>query len=230
MRPALLCALALCLLAGCAHDPDAIPSLDQGPPDLPYRAWYLGLLAPDYMEVWVESVDVIDRRGLVYEHVTGGVVSVGTPPDNQGTPKDWPASPGGGKGKDLTGIDLPEIIFVRWQSLVEPQTYNVRINVPAWVRKAMVTKERPACPWAGDWAKDVTTGYRSFITIGLAPGGIAKVWLQGVCLEAIEIGRFEGVVSKLGPDQGQSGGQYAVPLEPESRAYIDTFGIPYGSW
>lgn len=223
MRPASLLALAFCLLAGCAHDPD----VDHASPDLPYRAWYLGLFAPDYMEVWVESVDVIDRRGLVYEQVTGGVASVGTPSNNRGKPKGWPASPGGGKGKDLIGIDLPEIIFVRWQSLVEPQTYNVRINVPAWVREEMRKPQRGYCHFQGRWQDGE---YRRDITIGLAPGGIAKVWVGGPCLESIEIGRFEGVVSKLGPDQGQSGGQYAVPLEPESRAYIGKFGIPYGSW
>jgi hypothetical protein len=136
----------------------------------------------------------------------------------------------GGAGKNLPGIDLPEIIFVRWQSLVEPQTYNVRINVPEWVRKAMVTKEQPACPWEGDWGKEVLTGYRYAITIGLAPGGIAKVWLSGSCLEPIEIGRFEGVISKVGPDLGRSNGQYALPLTPESKAYIETHGVPYGSW
>ena len=30
------------------------------PPKLPYHSWYVGLAAPRFMEVWVESVDVLD--------------------------------------------------------------------------------------------------------------------------------------------------------------------------
>ena len=220
MKRLLLLSLAL-LLSGCASG--------QGKPKLPFDAWFVGLLAPNYMEVWIESVDVIDRRGLAYEQVYQGISAIQTPPNNQGKPAGWPKRVGGGKGKNLPGIDLPEIIFVRWQSLVEPQTYNVRINVPEWARKAMVTKEQPVCPWKGDWGKEVLTGYRDVITIGLAPGGIAKVWLQGACLEPIEIGRFEGVISKVGPYGGTSGDKHR-PLSETSKAYIEAHGVPYGSW
>jgi hypothetical protein len=216
MKRLLLLAFAL-LLNGCASG--------QGKPKLPFDAWSVGVFAPEHMEVWIESVDVIDQRGLVYERVSGGI------PSYTGTVAGWPKNRGGGGGgKSLSGIDLPEIIFVRWQSLVEPQTYNVRINVPEWARNAMVTKEQPVCPWKGDWGQAVLPGYRYAITIGLAPGGIAKVWLSGSCLEPIEIGRFEGVISKVGPDLGRSNGQYALPLTPESKAYIETHGVPYGSW
>ncbi|NQD94112.1 DUF2931 family protein [Pseudomonas sp. CrR25] len=216
MTRLLLLSLAL-LLNGCASG--------QGKPKLPFDAWRVGVFAPEHMEVWIESVDVIDQRGLVYERVSGGI------PSYTGTVAGWPKNRGGGGGgKSLSGIDLPEIIFVRWQSLVEPQTYNVRINVPEWARNAMVTKEQPVCPWKGDWGKAVLTGYRYAITIGLAPGGISKAWVSGSCLEPIEIGRFEGVVSKVGPDLGRSNGQYALPLTPESKAYIETHGVPYGSW
>ena len=194
-------------------------------PRLPYRAWYVGLLAPDYLEVWVESVDVIDRRGLVFERVHAGVVSILTPPNNSGNPRGWPQRVGAGSGKNLPGIDLPEIVFVRWQSLVEPQTYNVRINIPAWVREAMVHSEQVYCRFDGK----VITDYRHMLTIGLAPGGIAKVWLQGPCLEPQEVGRFEGTISKLGPYDGFTKGEH-YPLSDISRAYIDTHGVPYGSW
>lgn len=194
-------------------------------PRLPYRAWYVGLLAPNYMEVWVESVDVVDRRGLVFERVHAGVVAIQTPPNNSGNPRGWPQRVGAGAGKNLPGIDLPEIVFVRWQSLVEPQTYNVRINIPAWVREAMVKEEKGYCHWQRKWQMD----YRNIITIGLAPGGIAKVWLQGPCLEPLEVGRFEGAVSKLGPYDGLSGGKHR-PLSERSRSYLETRGVPYGSW
>jgi hypothetical protein len=66
-------------------------------------------------------------------------------------------------------------------------------------------------------------------TFGLAPGGIAKAWVGGLCLEPIEIGRFEGVISKVGPYDGKSGGKHR-PLSATSKAYIESHDVPYGSW
>ncbi|UCP00459.1 DUF2931 family protein [Metapseudomonas lalkuanensis] len=207
----LLIALLSLTLVGC--------SSSYGRPKLPYDAWYIGIGAPRHMEVWVESVDVIDQRGLAFERVHGGVVAY-----NNKTLGWWN---GGGSMKPIGNVDLPEIIFVRWQSLVEPQTYNVRIDIPQWVRDEMVKPQRAFCPWSQKWKTD----YRQNISIGMAPGGIAKAWIGGPCLENKEIGRFVGKVDKRGPDQGQSGGRYAWPsLEPESKAYIEQHGIPYGSW
>jgi hypothetical protein len=213
LQTLLLWAIAL-LLSGCANG--------QGRPDLPYRDWSIGLLAPSYMEVWVESVDVIDRRGLVFERVHGGIVSY------TGNPVGWPRLPAGG-GKSISGVDLPEIIFVRWQSLAEPQTYNVRINIPLWVREEMV-KPKEVADCSRKEPRPTIIDYRDGITIGLAPGGIAKAWLGGGCVESIDLGRFVGAVSKVGPDMGKNNGRYAYPLTPESKAYIEKFGIPYGSW
>ncbi|MDH0085268.1 DUF2931 family protein [Stutzerimonas stutzeri] len=208
-----LLACTLALLSGCAAS--------QAQPKLPFDAWYAGTFAPDHMEVWVESVDVIDRRGLAYERVNGGV------PSYSSTIAGWPSHPAGGAGKGLRGIDLPEIIFVRWQSLVEPQTYNVRINIPEWVREEMLKPQAPYC--RGE--KRVVEGmYRRVITIGLAPGGIAKAWVGGPCLQSIEIGRFEAAVSKAGPSLGQNEGRYAYPLSEKAKAYIEQHGVPYGSW
>ncbi len=207
-------AIAL-LLSGCASGQDR--------PDLPYGSWAIGLGAPSHMEVWVESVDVIDRRGLVFERVHGGIVSY------TGNPVGWPKRVGGGGGKSISGFDLPEIIFVRWQSLAEPQTYNARINIPLWVREEMV-KPREVQDCSRKEPRPTTIEYLSTFDIFLAPGGIAKVWLTGGCLKSIEIGRFVGAVSKLGPDMGKNNGRYAYPLTPESKAYIDKFGIPYDSW
>ena len=201
----LLLALAL---GGCASGP--------AKPKLPYNAWFVGLGTPDYMEVWVESVDVIDQRGLAFQRVAGGVASTGRPADNKGKPRGWPKRVGRGAGKNLPGIDLPEMIFVRWQSLVEPQTYNVRIPIPQWVRDEMRKPYRAYCHFDGAWIDDQ---YRHDITIGLAPGGIAKAWVGGPCLDSIEIGRFVGKVSEIGPDLGRTNGRYALPLAPESKAY-----------
>ncbi|WP_079203934.1 DUF2931 family protein [Pseudomonas sp. CC6-YY-74] len=220
--PALLLWLTTLFLSGCAST--------QGQPNLPYGNWAIAVFAPKHMDVWIESVDVIDKRGRVFERVYGGVGSIGEPPHKNGQPAGWTTRPGG-SAKPISGVDLPEFIFVRWQSLIEPQTYNVRINIAQWVRERMVNKEQPLCPWKSDWGKDLPSfGYRDHITIGLAPGGIAKAWLQGPCLAPVEIGRFEGKIIKEGPDMGKNNGHYAYPITPESKAYIEQFGIPYGSW
>jgi len=208
---ALLLCITAATLTGC--------STSQGRPKLPYNAWYVGIGAPKYMEVWVESVDVVDRRGLAYERVHAGVVAY-----NNKTAGWWNGS---GKMKPVTGVDLPEIIFVRWQSLVEPQTYNVRINIPPWVRDEMLKPQRAYCLGTKSWETD----YRKMISIGMAPGGIAKAWVGGPCLEEKEIGRYKAVIEKLGPSQGKTNGQYAWPsLELATKDYIDQHGIPYDSW
>ncbi|PAU58226.1 DUF2931 family protein, partial [Pseudomonas sp. PICF141] len=67
------------------------------------------------------------------------------------------------------------------------------------------------------------------IGIGLAPGGIAKVWLGGPCLKSVEIARVVGTINPRGPYEGKSGGKHR-PLSETSKAYIEKFGIPYGSW
>ena len=67
------------------------------------------------------------------------------------------------------------------------------------------------------------------ITLGMAPGGIIKVWIGGSCLDFKEVGRYQAKVEPLGPYRGASKGKY-VPLKPENKAYIDQHGIPYGSW
>ncbi|MDH4873466.1 DUF2931 family protein [Pseudomonas sp. BN515] len=209
MKRLLIGLLALALV-GCASG--------YGRPKLPYDAWYIGIAAPRYMEVWVESVDVIDQRGLAFENVHGGVVGYTRKPEG------W--HKGGGKMMPIGNVDLPEIIFVRWQSLVEPQTYNVRIDIPQWVRDEMVKPQRAYCIGRKSWE----TRFAHDISIGMAPGGIAKVWVGGPCLEQKEIGRFVGKVDKRGPYQGQSDGEYYRPPTEVARRYIEQHGIPYGSW
>jgi hypothetical protein len=187
------------------------------PPKLPYYAWNIGLVAPRHMEVWVESVDVLDQRGFEYFHVYGGVASYA------GEVKGWPKQ--GAAGKPINNVDLPDKIYLRWQSLVEPQAYTVGIEIPQWVRDEMIKPERVFCHGAKKWKVD----YRDIINLGMAPGGIVKVWVGGACLEDKEVGRFQAKIHPLGPYQGKSNGEY-VPLEPENKAYVEKHGIPYGSW
>ncbi|WP_426200846.1 hypothetical protein [Pseudomonas sp. TWP3-1] len=42
---------------------------------LPYKAWRLGFSAPNYMEVWIETADVIDIQGQVYRRAMSGVAA-----------------------------------------------------------------------------------------------------------------------------------------------------------
>ena len=204
----LLIALLLLSLSGCAS----------GGPKLPYPTWYIGAGAPRHMEVWVESIDVVDRRNLAFEWVYGGIVGYAAKTEG------WWC--GGGSMKPVNNVDLPNIIFVRWQSLVEPLVYNVLITIPQWVRDEMVKPQRTVCVHS----TVEETQYRKAISIGLAPGGIAKAWLRGPCLKGEEIGRFVGVVERKGPSQGQTEGRFYRAPSEAARAYIEQHGIPYDSW
>ncbi|RON09954.1 hypothetical protein BK659_08580 [Pseudomonas brassicacearum] len=198
-------------LSACASGPQ--PPV---PPKLPYNSWYVGLAAPRHMEVWVETVDVLDQRGLAFFNVHAGVASY------TGKVEGWHQ---GGETMPVTNVDLPERLFLRWQSLVEPQAYKIRIPIPQWVRDEMVRPERVFCE--AD-QKEVTL-YRNRVNLGMAPGGIVKVWVGAGCLGYKEVGRFQAEVEPLGPYIGKSNGKY-IPIEPENKAYVDQHGIPYGTW
>jgi hypothetical protein len=193
---------------------------------LPYDAWRIGFIARNYMEVWIETADAVDINNRVFRNAMSGTASVQTPPNLKGNPKGWPKRPGDGAGKYVYGAELPRLIYVRWQSLAEPKTYQAYIEISESIRQAMLKGEKSYCRGRGKWI----TGYREAITIGLAPGGIAKTWVHGGCLDPIEVSRVEGSVVQQGPYLGQTNGRYALKLEPESQAYIDKFGIPFGSW
>ena len=185
----------------------------------------MGFGAPAYMEVWIETADVVDVQERVLRRAGAGIASVQTPSNNKGKPAGWPDSPGRGKGRHVTSVDLPRLIYVRWQSLAEPQTYEAYIVIPESAREIMRKPEKAFCRADGKWITD----YRDDIGIGLAPGGIAKVWLGGPCLKSVEIARVVGTINPKGPYEGKSSGKHR-PLSEMSKAYIEKFGIPYGSW
>jgi len=120
---------------------------------------------------------------------------------------------------------LPQRLFLRWQSLAEPQAYKVRIEIPQWVRDTMVKPERAFCQGSKEWRDD----YRDIITLGMAPGGIVKVWVGGACLGFTEVGRYQAEVEPRGPFLNDKGIYLRAP-NPEAQAWIDEHGIPYGSW
>ncbi|WP_256601412.1 MULTISPECIES: DUF2931 family protein [unclassified Pseudomonas] len=213
------CALAV-ILCGCSH-------VNDYGTELPYDAWRLGFLAPNYMEVWIETANVLDVKGRIFGRAMSGVAAIQIPPNLRGNPRGWPKRPGDGKGKHLWRADVPRMIYVRWQSLAEPQTYDAFIEIPEATRDAMLeVKPNTYCRGTKEWITD----HRQLLVIGLAPGGIAKTWIRGLCLDPIEVSRVQGRIVEKGPDLGRTNGRYALELEPESRAYIEKFGIPYGSW
>ncbi len=71
--------------------------------------------------------------------------------------------------------------------------------------------------------------YRNALALGLAPGGIVRGWVMSPCDDAIEVLRVQAEIEPKGPYDGQSGGEYYF-LSDESKAYIEKYGIPYGSW
>ncbi|POR59096.1 DUF2931 family protein [Pseudomonas syringae] len=192
---------------------------------LPYKAWTLGFSAPAYMEVWIETADVVDIQNHVYPRAMSGIASMIRTPNNTGDPRGWPKRGVIGSGKRVLGADLPQQIYVRWQSLVEPQTYQMVIKITEATRELMRKEEKAFCSFGGEWI----TGYRSSIGIRLAPGGIAKVWVGGGCMTPIEVATVKAVIDPRGPYEGTSGGHYR-PLSAVSKAYVEKFGVPYDSW
>lgn len=202
------------------------------PTSLPYDAWSLDFFAPDYMDVWIETADVVDINRRLFRGAGSGIPAMGYPRAlSKGVPKEFRGKPAGwrdhvgGKGRYVMGADLPRLVYVRWQSIAEPQTYEAYIEVPESARKTMLKRESVFCRADDKWIFD----YRNLLVIGLAPGGIAKVWLAGPCLKSTEVTRVQGTINPEGPYRGMSNGEY-YDFEEESKAYVEKFGIPFGSW
>ena len=212
----LLLITVLCI-AGCQSNASSKPKM-------PYEAWYLGFIAPNYMEVWLEQVNIGDNSGRIFPNAMGGVVSYGKPENLAIRAEGWPERIGSGKGRTLTGLDLPYVVSLRWQSMVEPQTYHALFTIPDWAREKMVERLPAECPVSGR-----TSDYRKDLTIGLAPGGVVKVWIMGPCLDPIEVLTLQAQIEPKGPYGGKSNGKYR-PLSPVVKRYVDKYGVPYGSW
>lgn len=205
--------LFLLLLGGCA-------GAERNPGSLPYKYWRLGFLAPDYMEVWVETADVEDIHGNLFYRMGGGTVSIARPSDGSGNAAGWRRGLGWGAGRHVNGADLPKRIYVRWQSLAEPQTYRVIVDIPERARQLMSERLDPPCR---------TSEYRHALALGLAPGGVVRGWVMSTCGGPIEVLRAQAEIEPKGPYEGTSHGGHR-PLSEISRAYIEKHGIPYGSW
>ncbi|MHC8380248.1 DUF2931 family protein [Pseudomonas sp. LB3P14] len=211
--------LGLLLIAGCqAAEP--LPAKN----DPKSQWWELAFTEPHYMKVWVEDSAVEDISGKVFHHTGGGLASGGQPDDGTESAKGWRGV--GGSGKAVIGADLPKRIFVRWQSIVEPQTYKVWVDIPEQARQLMRSSIMQRCPQT----PEQEARYMAAIYMGLAPGGVIQVWVRDSCHRPVEVAHAQAEVEPLGPSQGKNEGRYAYPVSEKSKRYIEQFGIPYGSW
>jgi hypothetical protein len=191
----------------------------------PHSPWWgLGFAGPTYMVAWVEHSAVVDINGRLIAHGSAGAVGTGDPGYGTEAARGWRGIGGGGRA--VVGADLPRRIYVRWQSIVEPQTYRAWVEIPEEARQIMRRATARRC--ADDQASP--SAYDATLTLGLAPGGIVQVWVRDECHRPIKVARAQAEAEPLGPSQGLTKGRYAYKISEKSKFYIERFGIPYGSW
>lgn len=213
---ALLCIL---FLAGCqSADPR---SGKNGPKS---ESWELAFTEPYYMKVWVEDSAVEDINGKLFKRTGGGTAAGGEPENGKESARGWHAV--GAAAKAVIGADLPKRIYVRWQSIVEPQTYQVWVDVPEEARQLMTASVNQRCPET----PEEQASYSASIYLGLAPGGVVQVFVRDSCHRPIKVAKAQAEIEPLGPGQGKNQGRYAYLVSEKSKRYIEKFGIPYGSW
>lgn len=213
----LLCAL---LATGCQATE---PLSGKDDPKNPW--WSLSFNEPFYMKVWVEDSAVEDINGKLFNRTGGGRASGGEPENGTEAARGW-GEHIGGSIRGVVGADLPKRIYVRWQSIVEPQTYHAWVDIPEEARQIMHASVNERCATRPQEAAN----YRAAMYVGLAPGGIVQVWVEDKCLKTIKVARAQAEIEPLGPSQGKSEGKYAYPVSEKAKRYIEQFGIPYGSW
>lgn len=215
----LITLLGILLIAGCQS---VDPLSAKNDPKSQWRE--LDFTEPLYMKVWVEDSAVEDINGKLFHHTGGGSASGGEPEDGTESARGWRGV--GGSGKAVVGADLPQRIFVRWQSMVEPQTYKVWVDIPDQARQLMHSSIMQRCPAT----PEQEARYRAAIYLGLAPGGVVQVWVRDSCHRPVKVARAQAEIEPLGPSQGKNEGRYGYPVSKKAKRYIEKYGIPYGSW
>ncbi|WP_225571204.1 DUF2931 family protein [Pseudomonas sp. Y24-6] len=211
--------LGALLLSGCQtsgqswghSDPDAVP-------------WEIGFVTPYSMEGWVEDSATVDVDGNLYRRIGSGGAAGG---GKNGTElaRGW-ARTVGGNYRTVLDAKLPVRIYVRWQSVVEPQTYQGWIEIPESARQVMRDALTQSCQEHPE-IKEFRTGVA--VLLGLAPGGMVQVWVEDKCMHPVKVARGQAEIEPQGPYLGQSGGHYH-PQTEASKRYVEQYGIPYGSW
>lgn len=219
MKPFIAVLMAI-FLSGCQfQDPLS------GERDPRSRWWSLEFTAPIYMTGWVEDSVVEDVQGKSLKHGSGGIIGIGNYGVETEVARGWPNGLGGSGIRGVVGADLPKRIYVRWQSVVEPQTYKAWIDIPEEARRIMRDATQRRCPET----PEQNAIYMTSLHLGLAPGGLIQVWVRDQCHTAIKVARSQATIEPLGPHLGKSGGNY-YPQPDASKRYVEKYGIPYGSW
>lgn len=221
MRKIFFALLGALHLTGCQTT-----DLLSGEHDPKHPWWSLEFVAPLHMTGWVEASVVEDLQGRLFSHGSAGVIGSGDYGYEKEVARGWPNGLAGSGIRGVIGADLPKRIYVRWQSVVEPQTYRVWIDIPDQARKIMYDATHRRCPET----PGQNAGYIASLHLGLAPGGIVQVWVRDQCHKPIKVARAVAEIESLGPSQGQTNGSYVYNIDENSQLYIDKYGIPYGSW
>ncbi|WP_426271012.1 DUF2931 family protein [Dyella kyungheensis] len=179
-------------------------------------SWSMTVFAPGHMESWIEALDVKDDRGNVHDLRQGMAGDLGQAAG-------WGYVGAGGGNPQFNARGLPVEAYLRWQSLVEPQTYTFHFVIPDEVRHSLVRKEMVT------WRGTPKTSCRSSIAIEVAPGGRVVVSNAGLGFKPVEVMRGQAEVEPLGPYQGKSNGKYR-PMHEPAQQYVKEHGIPYDSW
>ncbi|MFJ7281139.1 DUF2931 family protein [Pseudomonas sp. NPDC099000] len=191
--------------------------------ELTRKWWSLSFNQPNYMKVWVEDSQVEDITGKLIRRTGGGTAAGNEPEDGTESARGWGQITG--NIREVVGADLPKRIYVRWQSVVESKTYRVWIDIPEEAREIMRATVNDPCPAE----PEEPAGTIALVYVGLAPGGIAQVWVSDKCMKAVKVARAQAEIEPLGPHLGKADGNY-YPQSENSKRYVQKYGIPYGSW
>lgn len=188
--------------------------------------WSLEFVAPIYMTGWVEASMVEDVRGKLINHGSAGAIGNGNYGFEKELARGWPNALAGSGIRGVTGADMPVRVYVRWQSVVEQQTYRAWIEIPEEARQIMRNSIDRRCPQR----PEQEANHFATLHLGLAPGGVVQVWARDECSIPIKVARAQAELEPLGPSQGRTDGRYAYKIKDNTQQYIDKYGIPYGSW
>ncbi|WP_458718524.1 DUF2931 family protein [Pseudomonas gregormendelii] len=130
--------LGALFLSGCQAS-----GLSWGRSDPDAGPWALGFVTPYLMDGWVEDSATVDVDGNLFRRIGSGGAAGGGKNGSKGA-CGW-AVKGGGTERDVRDAKLPVRIYVRWQSVVEPQTYQGWIEIPESARQVMRAALRKDC-------------------------------------------------------------------------------------
>lgn len=131
--------LGALFLSGCQAS-----GLSWGRSDPDAGPWALGFVTPYLMDGWVEDSATVDVDGNLFRRIGSGGAAGGGKNGSKGA-RGW-AVKGGGTERNVRDAKLPVRIYVRWQSVVEPQTYQGWIEIPESARQVMRDSLVKDCP------------------------------------------------------------------------------------